>query len=132
MRQIVKDMEAYHAAKAQVTHIKEVTKKELGQGGDKKMRLQATYSKDAYGSIKVTIDVVDQGDFPTVNIFNSASENPSDEAWNLGERKESTISKTLPSPDEAKQWVLSQVKVLKEKLDRWRNIAVPKSDEFEV
>ncbi len=96
------------------------------------MKLQASYSKDGNGSLKAIIKIVDQGDFPTINIFKSASENPLDEAWNLREGKESTISKTLPSPEEAKQWVLSQVKVLKEKLDHWRNIVVPETEEFEV
>ena len=99
---------------------------------DAKMNLQATYKKEANGSIRATIKVIDSGDFPTVNIFNSASKNPSDEAWNLGEGKQSSISKTLPNSDEAKQWVLSQVKVLREKLDHWRNIVVPESEEFEV
>lgn len=134
IQEIVKDMETHHAAEGQVTYIKQVIKKprRLREGGDKKMKLQATYSKNANGSIEVTIKVVDQGAFPTVNIFNSASENPSDEAWNLAEGKQSTISKTLPSSDEAKQWVSSQVKALKEKLDYWRNIVVPESEEFDV
>jgi hypothetical protein len=96
------------------------------------MKLQATYSKDANGSIKSTIKVVDPRDFPTVNIFNSAAENPSDEAWKLEEGKEDTISKTMASPDEAKQWVLSQVRALEQNLNHWRQIAVPDPEEFEV
>ncbi len=96
------------------------------------MKLQATYSKGADGSIKSTIKVVDPRDFPTVNIFNSAAENPSDEAWKLGEGKEATISKILGSSDEAKQWVLSQVRALEQKLNRWREIVVPDPEEFEV
>ncbi len=103
----------------------------LSRGG-RKMKLQASYTKDARGFIKVIIKVIDSGDFPTVNVFKSASENPSDATWNLGEGEESTTSNTLPSSDEAKQWVLSQVKALEEKLNQWRHIVVPGPEEFEV
>ncbi len=40
------------------------------------MELQATYSKDAKGSIKATIRVLDAGDYPESNIFPHTSENP--------------------------------------------------------
>jgi 3D (Asp-Asp-Asp) domain-containing protein len=98
----------------------------------RKMKLQALYTKDAKGFIKVVIEVIESGDFPTVNVFKSSSENRSDEAWNLGEGAENTTSKTLPSSDEAKRWVSSQVKALEEKLNQWRHIVVPEPEEFEV
>ena len=96
------------------------------------MKLQAEYMKEANGSIKVIIRITDSGDFPTVNVFKPASENPSDEAWNIGQGTQSTTSNTLPSPDEAKQWVSAQVDALKVKLDNWRGIWIPESEEFEV
>jgi len=134
VRQIVKDIETHYAPKGQVTYIKQAIKKPrpLGEEGGKKVKLQATYSKNADGTIEATIKVVDQGDFPTVNIFNSTSENPSDEAWNIGQGTESTISNTLFNPDEAKQWVSTQINSLKRKLDAWRNIVVPEPEELEV
>jgi hypothetical protein len=96
------------------------------------MKLQAEYMKEANGSIGVTIRITDSGDFPTVNVFEPASENPSDETWNIGQCTQSTISNTLPSPDEAKQWVLAQVDALKRELDNWRGIQVPESEEFDI
>lgn len=96
------------------------------------MKLQATYEKEANASIKATIKVIDSGDFPTVNVFKSASENPSDEAWNIGEGTESTISNTLPNPDEARRWVSAQISAIKGKLDDWRSIRVPEPEEFEI
>ncbi len=97
-----------------------------------KMRLRATYCKDANGFIISTIKVLHQGDFPTPNIFRAISDTPGDEAWNLGEGTENTISKKLPTPDEVQQWVSRQIKLLKTKLDGWRNIPVPDPEEFEV
>lgn len=88
------------------------------------MKLQATYSKNPDGSIKAVIKVVDREDFPTANIFRSASESPADDRWNLSESTESTITKTFPISDEAKQWVLTQIEGLKVKLNRWRNISL--------
>jgi len=97
-----------------------------------RMKLQATYWKEANGLIKATLKVIDQGDFPTVNIFKSALENQSDEAWSIGQGTESTISNMLPSPDEAKQWVSAQINAIKGKLDGWRGIRVPEFQEFEI
>lgn len=96
------------------------------------MKLQATYLKGADGSIKATIEVVDQGDFPTVSIFGSASGHPADEARNPGEGAESSVSETFPTSDEAKQWVSAQINALKVKLDHWRGIWVPEPEEFEI
>ncbi|HIC90609.1 MAG TPA: hypothetical protein EYP21_00810 [Syntrophaceae bacterium] len=96
------------------------------------MKLQATYWKNADGSIKATIEVLDAGDFPRSNIFPSASITQENEEWNLGEGTESTISQTLPTSDEAKQWVSAQISALKAKLDHWRGIMVPEPEEFEV
>ena len=96
------------------------------------MKLEATYTKEANGSIKATIRVTDSGDFPTINVFKSPSENPSDETWSIGEGTESAISNTLPGPDETKQWVTSQINALKWNLDHWRAIWVPESEEFEI
>jgi len=92
------------------------------------MKLQTAYWKNADGSIKVTIKVVDKGDFPTVNIFGSSSGYPAEEGWSLEESSGDYISNTLPNPDEAKQWASSQVNALKEKLDNWRNIWVPEPE----
>ncbi len=100
-------------------------------GQTAKMKLKASYTKDARGFITASIKVVDPGDFPTAKVFKPASEDTSDEAWSLGEGEEFTTSKTLPTSDEAQQWVLSQVKALKRELDQWRAIVVPDSEEFE-
>lgn len=97
-----------------------------------KMRLRATYGKDINGFIISTIKVLHQGDFPTPNIFRSTSDTPGDETWNLGGGTGNTVSKNLATPDEAKQWVSTQIKCLKTKLDRWRSIPVPDPEEFEV
>ena len=96
------------------------------------MKLQAKYEKEANGFIKATIKVIDSGDFPTANLFTSASENPSDEAWRMEVGTESTICNTLTNPAEAKQWVSGQVKALKWNLDNWRSILVPEFEEFEI
>jgi hypothetical protein len=71
----------------------------------RKIRLKASYIKDAKGFIKATIEVLDPGDFQTANVFESTRENPC-----------GGTSKTLPTSDEAKEWVLSQVKTIKKKL----------------
>jgi len=96
------------------------------------MKLQATYWKDARGSIKATVQVLDAGDYPETNIFPRISENPGDDGWKLGEGTENAISQTLPSAYDAKQWVSAQINSLKGKLDYWRNIVIPKPEEFEV
>jgi hypothetical protein len=75
----------------------------------RKMRLKASYTKDAKGFIKATIEVVDPGDFHTANAFKPTGENP-----------RGGTSKTLPTSDEAKQWVLSQVKAIEKKLNQLR------------
>lgn len=95
-----------------------------------KMKLATGYWKNADGSIKVTIKVVDKGDFPTANIFGLRA--PADEDWSLAEDIRDSVSKTLPTPDEAKQWALAQINALKEKLNNWRNIWVPEPEEFEI
>lgn len=97
-----------------------------------RIRLLATYSKDANGFINSTIKVLDRGDFPTPNIFKSTSDNPASATWDLEEGAENTISHTSPNSDEARQWVLAQVKVLKAKLHYWRNIPVPEPEEFHI
>lgn len=97
-----------------------------------KMRLRATYCKDANGSIILTIKVLDQGDFPTSNIFRSTSDDPAGGAWDLGEGMENAIAHTSPTSDEARQWVLARIKILKLKLDGWRNIWVPQPEEFQI
>ncbi len=96
------------------------------------MKLQATYWKDAKGSIKVTIKVLDAGDYPESYIFPQTSENPGHGEWRLGEGTENTISQTLSSAYDAKQWVSAQINSLKGKLDYWRDIVVPEAEEFEV
>lgn len=96
------------------------------------MKLQATYLKNVDGSIKATIEVLDAGDFPRSNIFPSPSISPENEEWNIGKGTESTISQTLPTSDEAKQWVSAQISTLKAKLDHWRSITIPEPEEFEV
>lgn len=100
-------------------------------GQTEKMKLKASYTKDTRGLITATIEVTDPGDFPTVKIFKSTSEDRSDETWSLGEGDESTTSKTLPSSAEAQQWVLSWVKALKREMYQWRAVEVPDSEEFE-
>jgi hypothetical protein len=97
-----------------------------------KMRLVATYSKDAKGFINSTIKVLDRGDFPTPNIFKSSSDDPAAATWDLEEGAENTISHTSPNSDEARQWVLAQVKVFKARLQYWRNIPVPEPEEFHI
>lgn len=97
-----------------------------------KMKLQAVYWKNANGSIKVTIKIVDQGDFPTPDIFGPTLGNPADEGWSLGEGTDDSITKTLPTSEEAKHWVSAQINALKEKLDNWRSIWVPEPEEFEI
>jgi len=96
------------------------------------MKLQTAYWKNADGSINVTVKVVDQGDFPTANVFGSTSGYPADEGWSLGESSEDSITNTLPTSDEAKQWASTQINAVKEKLDNWRNILVPETEEFEI
>ncbi len=96
------------------------------------MKLQATYWKDAKGSIKATIKVLDAGDYPESYIFPQTPENPGDDGWKLGEGTENTMSQTLPSAYDAKQWVSTQINILKGKLDHWREIVVPETEEFEV
>jgi len=88
------------------------------------VKLQATYSKNPDGSIKAVIKVVYRGDFPTDNIFRSASESPVDDRWNLSEGVESAITKTFPTSNEAKKWVSTQIEVLKAKLNRWRSMSL--------
>jgi len=99
----------------------------IDRNRSQKMKLQTLYRKNPNGSIKVTIKVADQGDFPTANIFGSSSGYPGKESWSLGEGNGDSISKTLPTPDEAKQWALVQINALKERLDNWRSIWVPES-----
>jgi len=65
---------------------------------------------------------VDKGEFSTINIFKSASDDPSHEAWKPGEGTESAITKTFLNSDEAKKWVSIQINALKTKLDHWRSI----------
>lgn len=96
------------------------------------MKLQTVYWKKADGSINATIKVVDQGDFPTANIFGSTSGYTADEGWSLGENTEDSITKTLPTSHEAKQWASTQINTIKEKLDNWRNISAPEPEEFEI
>lgn len=96
------------------------------------MKLQATYWKNADGSIKATIEILDAGDFPRSNIFPSPSKNLETEEWNIGKGTETTISQTLPTSDEAKQWMSAQIRAIKEKLDHWRGIMIPESEEFEI
>lgn len=76
--------------------------------------------------------VVDHGDFPTSNIFGPTLGNPADEGWSLGEGTDDSITKTLPTSDEAKQWASVQIHALKEKLDNWLSIWVPELEEFEI
>ncbi len=132
IKQIISDLEAGIPPGKAIYREQMRKQTMLSIRGGRKMKLQAEYMKEANGSIKVTIRITDSGDFPTVNVFKSASENPSDETWNIGQGTESTISNTLPSPAEAKQWVSAQVNALKGKLDNWRGIWVPESEEFEV
>ncbi|KPJ64437.1 MAG: hypothetical protein AMJ45_05740 [Syntrophobacter sp. DG_60] len=89
--------------------------------GRKKIKLKATWSRNPNGSITATIKVVDRGDFPTVNIFGSTSEEPASVAWNLGKGTISAITKTLSTPEEAKQWVSVQIGAIKWKLEHWRS-----------
>lgn len=86
------------------------------------MKVQATYSKHPDGSIKVIIEVLNKGDFPTVNIFGSPCESPTDGGWNLREGTESAIVRTFTTSDEAKRWVSTQIESLNAKLDRWRSM----------
>lgn len=63
---------------------------------------------------------MDQGDFPTPNIFGSTSEEPASTAWSLGKGTISAISKTFRTPEVAMLWVSVQIVALKEKLVHWR------------
>ncbi len=116
--------------KAQIEDIREIGPFIIEK--EAKMKLQTVYWKNADGSIKVTIKVVDQDDFPTCNIFGPTLGNPADEGWSLGESTDDSITKTLPTSDEAKQWASAQIHALKGKLDNWRSIWVPEPEEFEI
>lgn len=96
------------------------------------MKLQASYWKDAKGSIKSTINLLDAGDYPESNIFPRILENPGDDGWKLGEGTENTISQTSPSAYDAKQWVSAQIDSVKRKLDYWRDIVIPEPQEFDI
>ncbi|MEW6675693.1 MAG: hypothetical protein AB1348_06815 [Nitrospirota bacterium] len=96
------------------------------------MRLQAVYWKNPDGSIKVTLKVVHQSDFPITNIFGSTSGDPADEGWNLGEGTTDSITKMLRTSEEARQWTSTQINALKRRLDNWRSIPVPEPEEFEI
>ncbi len=119
-------------------HLLEEPKPDMGEerrsprNGRQKMKLQTAYWKNADGSIKVTIKVADKGDFPTANIFGSSSGYPAEESGDLGEGSRDSISKTLPTPDEARQWTSAQINALKEKLDNWESIQVPEPEEFGI
>lgn len=131
IREIISDTAGCATMRKQIYTEKTQKRTTLSREG-KRMKLRASYKKDVKGFITATIEVIDPGDFPTVNVFKSESGNPSDEDWNPGEGEESTTSKTLPNSGSAKEWVLSQVNALEKKLDKWRDIVVPEPEEFDV
>jgi hypothetical protein len=104
IREIISDMAA-HTPMGKAIYPEKTEKSIRLSKESRKMRLKASYTKDAKGFIKATIEVVDPGDFQRANVFESTCDNPY-----------GGTSKTLPTSDEAKEWVLSQVETIKKRL----------------
>jgi len=104
------------------------------------MKLKIEFEKKATGQIMAKITVVDQGDYPDNCIFYKILGGfvpPSDPEFHLGyggfNKKHNYItSLRFNRPQEAIAWAENEVKALKQKLDEWRNIQVPKSYTVEI
>ena len=78
------------------------------------------------------IEVIDQGDFTTTNIFQTSNDFPADIHYQLFPGRTNKVTHVLPSPTTANDWVDAQISALEKHLKSWRQELYSKNYEVEI
>ena len=98
------------------------------------MKLEGTFYKTSEGKIRASLTVMDAEDYRSTFIFMDETDWPSRPLFNLRTKDNGSnyIDGEFDTGDEATAWVEEQVRELKDTLNDWREVVVPKKMEYTI